>query len=175
MTVHVTQNTGHYEWYTPQIYIDAVRQVLGEIDLDPASSTAANQIVQASCFYSEADNGLAQPWRGRIFMNPPYANDLISRFTAKLAAHFHAGDITAAIVLVNNATETSWFGNLVSVASAIVFPKTRIRYLRPDGTPKATGLQGQAFVYCGQQPYHFLRVFTTFGWGTLVYSQQGEP
>jgi hypothetical protein len=33
------------EWFTPPRYIQAVREVLGGIDLDPASSRAASRIV----------------------------------------------------------------------------------------------------------------------------------
>jgi hypothetical protein len=69
---------------------------------------------------------------------------------------------------VNNATETNWFQHLMGAASAIVFPRGRVRFLRPDGT---TGdpLQGQALVYLGKQPERFLLVFKNIGWGALMW------
>src|SRR6266849_1217818 len=42
-----------FEWYTPKKFIDAARKVLGEIELDPASSQQANRIVKATTFYDE--------------------------------------------------------------------------------------------------------------------------
>ncbi len=165
---HVTHNSGNNEWYTPSEYIVKARAVLGDIDLDPASSAIANETVQATRYHTIADDGLCQPWRGRVWMNPPYSGDLIGKFAAKLAAHVRAGEVTAAIVLVNNATETAWFGELVSVAQALVFPKSRIRYLKPDGEPMATGLQGQAVIYIGPAPDLFLQVFSAFGWGATI-------
>jgi hypothetical protein len=56
------------DWYTPPQYVEAARRVMGGIDLDPASSAAANQVIKATTFYDEATNGLAQPWTGKILM-----------------------------------------------------------------------------------------------------------
>ena len=167
-TPHVAHNSGNNEWYTPPDYIEAARSVLGTIDLDPASSRQANAVVGATAYYSIDDDGLTRPWRGRVWMNPPYSSDLVGRFADKLAAHFDAGEISAAIVLVNNATETAWFGTLVERASAIVFPLARVRFRDPDGRP-GSPLQGQAILYFGNYPDEFLARFEEFGWGVLVH------
>src|SRR3990167_189333 len=70
---HISNNSGENEWYTPKNYIDAAKQVMGSIDLDPASSAKANEIVQANKYYSKDDNGLTQEWAGNIWLNPPYS------------------------------------------------------------------------------------------------------
>lgn len=57
-------------WYTPSDYVEAAREVMGGIDLDPMSDEEANQTVQAARFYTEAENGLTLPLYGRVFYNP---------------------------------------------------------------------------------------------------------
>jgi hypothetical protein len=158
-TVHCT---GEFEWYTPKAYVDAAREVMAGIDLDPASCEQANGVVQAARFFSIEDDGLKQSWSGAIFMNPPYRTDLIGQFTSKLITHFKLGDVSAAIVLVNNCTETQWFQDFFSCAAAICFPSKRIQCWGPVNM--SSPLQGQAFIYLGNEPRRFVEVFSLFGW-----------
>jgi hypothetical protein len=120
--VHVSQNTGQPEWYTPAAYVEAARRVLGDIDLDPASSPAAQRTVRATRYFTVKDDGLAQDWQGRVFLNPPYNAGLVDQFVTKLCDHHAAGDVPAAVLLVNNATETEWFQRAAAAAAALCFP-----------------------------------------------------
>lgn len=165
---HVTNNSGCNEWYTPQRYIDLAREVLGEIDLDPASCAFANETVKARLFYSEDDDGLTKPWHGRVWMNPPYSADLVLKFAEKFVGEYNDGNVTDGIVLVNNATETAWFASLVSAATAVCFPRGRIRY-QSQNRESLAPLQGQAFLYFGENGDKFLQVFSEIGWGAVIY------
>lgn len=160
---HVSHNSGEQEWYTPPEYIEAARLVLGEIDLDPASSDKAQETVKAREYFTKDDDGLAQPWAGRVWLNPPYAIDLIGKFSEKLAGHFEMKDVTAAAVLVNNATETEWFRRVALLASCICFPAGRVSFLDADGNPKGAPLQGQAVIYLGSNQDDFKQQFRQFG------------
>ena len=166
---HVSHNSGNNEWYTPTEYIQAARRVMGDIYLDPASSQAANRIVNAWTYYTRADDGLEQHWHGNVWMNPPYASHLIGQFTEKLARHYGAGDVRQAIVLVNNATETNWFQELLAVCSAACFVKRRIKFIDSHGNPSGAPLQGQAILYLGNNAPVFAREFS--GFGTVLYGR----
>lgn len=160
---HVTINSHDDEWYTPEQYIESARRVMGSIDLDPASNDFANETVKATTYFDEGMNGLEQEWFGNIWLNPPYSSALIQQFAEKLADSV----FDQAVVLVNNATETAWFRTLIENADAVVFPTGRIKYRKRDGE-KGTPLQGQAFIYFGDAPGRFLKVFSEFGWGARL-------
>jgi len=164
---HVSYNTGENEWYTPPEYIESANKVMGDIDLDPASSDIANKIVNAAIYYSKDNDGLNKPWEGKVWMNPPYASDLIKKFAVKFASHVIDNEITEGIALVNNATETIWFKALIDCASAVVFTTGRVKFLDPQGNPGAP-LQGQAIIYCGENANKFLIEFRKFGWGAKL-------
>lgn len=166
---HVAYNSGENEWYTPPEYIALAKAVMGKISLDPASSEIANKTIGADRFYNEEENGLTKRWTGRIWMNPPYESGLIDKFISKYANHAKNGDITEGIVLVNNATETNWFNELIEVSSAVVFPKGRIKFLDTKGNPSGAPLQGQAIVYFGKNPENFLKEFSALGWQSTIH------
>lgn len=162
LKAHVALATGENEWYTPPEYIKAVCEVMSGIDCDPASSEKANKTVRAETFFTQSDDGLSKKWHGRVFMNPPYAQPLISQFSAAIVKKFKSGEIDEACILVNNATETAWFQGMAECSSAVCFPKSRVRFLDPNGNPGAP-LQGQAIIYLGKKSEKFCSTFGKFG------------
>lgn len=160
---HVANNSGYNEWYTPAEYIEAAREVMGSIDLDPASNELANKTVKAQTFYTAEINGLNKEWFGNVWLNPPYSASLVQAFAEKVIS----SNFQQAVILVNNATDTAWFRKLIEKANAILFTTGRIRFYKMDGE-KGAPLQGQAFIYYGDRVEKFLEVFSKFGWGARL-------
>jgi len=159
---HVSNNSGENEWYTPPEYIKAAKDVMGAIDFDPASSKKANKIVEAKVYCTKDDDGRSKKWGKRVWMNPPYAQPLCSEFCSALIEKVVNCEVDEACILVNNATETVWFQELIEYSSSICFIKGRVKFLDPDGNQGAP-LQGQAIIYIGKKYKKFIKAFGEFG------------
>lgn len=158
---HLTMGTGKNEWYTPAPIIEDVRRVMGTIDIDPASNDQANETVQAVTYYTEEDDGLMHGWLGNVWLNPPYSRDLMPKFVEKLIDEYRAGNVSQAIMVSHNNTETRWFQSVAAVSAAICFPAKRIQFYEGDNV--ASPVNGQAFFYLGQNRQKFIDVFSEYG------------
>jgi ParB family chromosome partitioning protein len=170
-----SESTVHDEWYTPSEYVEAARLVMGGIDLDPASCGYANAVVKADRIYTKDDDGLSQPWLGRVWMNPPFSRGLINRFASKLVAEVALGNVTQSCVLVNNATETGWFRQIASVSSVICLTGRRLKFYGSEGQVVAS-LQGQAMLYIGDRVWQAMHVLASLGTvATAPYDTTSVP
>lgn len=152
-----------YEWYTPQHILDAAREVMGGIDLDPATSVEAQQRVQAKRFYTKEDDGLRpeNEWAGRVWLNPPYGG-AHRLFVARLLDEYGAGRVEQAIVLLNsNSADSSWFDPLFD--HTLCFCRGRVAHHLPGGALARGSTHGTALVYLGPRWELFAEVFGPIG------------
>lgn len=119
-------------WSTPAEFLEQIaRPLLGTIDLDPASNVAAQAVVRAARWASAEDDGLAQPWVGRVWLNPPYSYPLVERFADKALEEWEARRVTHMLILVNSSTSSAWWHRLASACSLLTFPGQRIQFWSP--------------------------------------------
>jgi ParB family chromosome partitioning protein len=153
------------EWYTPARYLEAAREVLGSIDLDPASSAQANATVRAAKFFTKEDE-LARHWFGRDFLNPPYGKtadggSLAAAFCNRAIEQYEAGNIDACIILVNSLHSQSWQAPLFDYPFCLV--DHRIQFVSADGEENKSPTFQNMFVYLGRDVGKFAEVFARFG------------
>lgn len=153
------------EWYTPAIYIDAARKLMGSIDMDPASCEYANQLIKATNIYTIETDGLSHNWNGNIWLNPPYGRDSDNTPNQKLWSEYltnqyKAGNISQAVLLVNAVTDRSWFQPLWDYP--ICFVEKRIKFHDDNMTP-GQPTHGNVFVYFGDNVTGFIAHFKSFG------------
>ncbi|MBI4853559.1 MAG: hypothetical protein HY819_17335 [Acidobacteria bacterium] len=155
------------ERYTPAKYMEMVSTVLGEIDLDPASCAKANEVIKAKKYYDLESNGLVQPWYGKVFVNPPYAEML--PWVSKLIDEYHNKEVEEAILLSNPSTDTTWFNHLCSASPYRCSPvfcyiQGRIKFLSPDKSVRVNQPRNPSmFTYLGKNKAKFYEVFSSVG------------
>lgn len=157
----INQDSGSAEWYTPPEIIAAATAVLGEIDLDPASSLIANERVKAKRIFTERENGLVQEWHGRVWMNHSFSAAGNPVWVRKIVAEYEAGRITEACCICFAATSERWFQPLAKRPQCYLAPRTNF-YL-PDGTKKPGVTKGSVVTYFGTDPAKFAAAFRAFG------------
>lgn len=99
--VHFSSATD--EWETPQALFDELSWIFGGFTLDPCATRS-----NAKCarFFTSAENGLAQRWEGKVFMNPPYGRS-IGPWVRKAFESSLEG--TLVVCLLPARTDTRWW------------------------------------------------------------------
>lgn len=111
------------EWLTPPWIINS----LGDFDLDPCAPIV-RPWPMAKEHYTIEDNGLMKPWRGRVWLNPPYGRETF-KWMARMAEH------RTGIALIFARTDTMGFHReIFGKARGMLFLKGRIQFCHVDGT-----------------------------------------
>ena len=148
------------EAYTPGYLANRARGVMGSIDLDPASCEEANSIIGAERFYDEESNGLAQPWAGNVWLNPPgglapkdyhgTTKSMAALWWHILTLHYLAGNVRQAFFIGFNLEQLQNIQKVSDVqAHPLDFPtvlcRTRIQFM---------GFNEDGNIVKGKQPTH---------------------
>lgn len=171
------------DWYTPAPIVEAARDVMGTIDLDPASDAIANEVVRATRYFTEDDRSLKQSWIGNVFLNPP--GGLVRPFWRHLMAE----------VEIKNVTQVIWIGysleqlqtlqdkDELDAPTPLLFPmcvpSRRIAFVENDAKRaarierlqtlgkkanlKSTPSHANYITYLGPYTARFARIFGAFG------------
>lgn len=112
--------SGHksVEWYTPGWIFDAMGL---QFDTDPASPHDHETHVPASVKYTVHDDGLKQPWHGRVWINPPYG-PTTGQWIDRFIDHGHG------IALVFSRTDAIWCQRAMAAADSILFMRGRVDF-----------------------------------------------
>ncbi len=113
------------DWYTPPEIFRALSLVF---DLDPCSPGPGHW-VPARKVYTREEDGLAQPWNGCVFMNPPFGGRRGHvPWLRKFLDHGNG------VAVVRAYTSADWFHEWAVAADTMLFPRGKTKFIRPDGT-----------------------------------------
>lgn len=110
------------EWLTPQ----HVLRALGPFDLDPCAPVVRPWDTAAR-HYTIMDDGLKQPWTGRVWCNPPYGL-AAAQWLARCADH----DNATALIFARTETRM-FFDHVWPKASALLFLEGRLYFHHVTG------------------------------------------
>lgn len=144
------------EHYTPRYIVESARFTLETIDFDPFSCAEANETVKATRIISLPDDGFAEHWTGRTFVNPPGGRGPNNesnqkRAWIKLAANHAVGRVRAAIfvcfsVELLQTTQVKAQGR-IPLDFPICYPSKRIAYVKPGGTVGGSPPHSSCIIY----------------------------
>jgi hypothetical protein len=168
---NVLHSSESNRWFTPAHFVDAARDVLGRIDLDPASEPIANEAVGATRIITELEDGLVAPWRlddqppVTIWLNPPGGKrssttgqpgakgagnrSLAGLFWERLLRETAAGNVESAVFLAFNLEllQTTQNKEVPALGQYLCcIPRKRIAFERP-GQKAASPTHGNVFAY----------------------------
>jgi hypothetical protein len=152
------------EWFTPVSIFTALKLTF---DLDPAHPGIGTPhcYVPAKKVYTEKDNGLVQPWRGRVFLNMPFGGRC--GHVPWMRRFFEHGN---GIMIVRAYTSSGWWHEEMHKAEMILFPRGKTKFVKPTGE---IGMQpGHGIVLVGAGDVA-CRALITSGLG-MVWDRRSE-
>lgn len=129
-------------WATPQDFFDKLNKEF-HFTLD-ACATPEN----AKCerFFTKEQDGLAQPWNGIVWCNPPYGRE-ISKWVKRALESSKNGSIV--VMLLPARTDTSWFHEYIyNKAKEIRFIRGRLKF---GGSKNSAPFPSMVVVFGGEQ------------------------
>jgi phage N-6-adenine-methyltransferase len=143
---------------TPRWLVEQIADFLGGIELDPC--TDESNPCGAERFYTEATDGLAQPWQARsCYVNSPYGRE-IGLWQTKLVEEYQRGNVDEAITLVPARTDTKWWSGLAEYPAC--FLRGRLQF---NDCGQSAPFPS-ALVYLGDNWQGFAKAFGELG---IVY------
>lgn len=165
----INQDSQDVEYYTPEPIVEAARRVLGDFDLDPATSEVANKVVKAKKIFTIKDDALKQKWFGRVWMNHPFSRQHNAEWIRKLVHEFTQGHVKAACCICFASTSERWFTPLLFRAQCFLIPRTN--YYLPGGGIKTGVTKGSVVTYFGRDIAKFAKEFRKLGVVKVAYRE----
>lgn len=109
------------KWETPQDFFDELNREFGfSLDVCALPGNA-----KTTRYYTPSQDGLAQPWEGVVWCNPPYGRQ-IGKWVERAVLSAEAGAVV--VMLLPARTDTKWFHEYIYGKAEIRFVRGRLRF-----------------------------------------------
>ena len=118
MSVHFSSKTDM--WATPQDFFDKYNNIY-QFETDVCASP---ENAKCAKYYTKEQNGLAQEWTGKCWMNPPYGREIKEWMKKAYESSLNGATV---VCLVPARTDTAWWHDY-SVKGNIEFIRGRLKF-----------------------------------------------
>ena len=127
MTNNVHFMSKRQDWETPQFLFDALHKEFGfEVDVCAKAENA-----KCKDFFTEADDGLNQTWRGVCWMNPPYGRGIEAWMQKAFESSFEGALV---VCLIPARPDTRWWHKYVNRATEVRFLRGRLKFVGAENS-----------------------------------------
>ncbi|MBY0337326.1 MAG: helix-turn-helix transcriptional regulator [Acetobacteraceae bacterium] len=115
---------------TPPAVVEALRRAVGRpFDLDPCHHPGS--LVGAATAHGIDEDGLRRPWRGAVFVNPPFTGAAF--YIRRAFAAWRSGEAEVIVMLLAAQPHQATFHDYIFGAADVFLLRGRVRYLGPGG------------------------------------------
>ena len=133
------------DWGTPPDFFARADRSWGPFDLDVCATT---DNARCARYFSPDDDGLARPWSGRCWMNPPYGR-AVPAWLAKAVAEAESGNALLVAALIASRTGASWWHSYVMrPGNTVLFIQGRLKF---EGAPSSAPFDSALVIITGEQ------------------------
>lgn len=184
------KDTGNVERYTQPHIIEAARNAMGGITLDPASCEKAQTIVSAKHYIALPNNGLDADWFGNVWVNWPYSRaeqpcktnckkkkcetrgyctkeyipGNIDWANKVIEEYMDSLMVTSICAITWLSGASDWFQDMLHESDAYCILKDRPHFIDPATMkPMPSAMKDAVVFYFGSKPYRFEGSFQKLG------------
>jgi transcriptional regulator with XRE-family HTH domain len=125
---HAGNSSADHGWETPAALATVLMQAAGGFDLDPCAATTDKRRarVKARLLLTAEDDGLVVPWRGKVFVNPPYGRSL--KAWARKCAGEAANGGAVVVGLLPARPDTRWWHDHIAGQAHVFMLRGRLQF-----------------------------------------------
>ena len=150
------------DYFTPCEIVNAAREAMGDIDLDPASHWGANKEHKIPHYYDRTTSAFDNPWFGRVWLNPPYGEN--GPWFDEIVRYVTAGEVSQLCMLSPMWAFTTRIARpVIELSSAMIVLSPTPKFWGNENPDKVGSNQPHAIIYIGDHPDRFTSAMRPFG------------